>query len=567
MKQGIITSIILIFINANIICSTKKDTLNFQYPLNITPLVSGSFGELRNNHFHTGLDISTNRIQGIPVHASADGFVSRIRISPGGYGNALYIEHDNGYTTLYAHLQRFVDKIDKIAEQEQYSKKQFTIDYFPRQRIYVKKGEIIAYTGNSGSSGGPHLHYEIRETKDNITINPFKHQNKIIDNIAPKFLLLKVYPINDSSLVNGRHRAAIYNLILYNGKYHLNNKSKIYASGEIGLGVQTVDYVTGTRNKCGLYSLDMKVNNKPYYNITLDKLSFNEMKYINSYVDYEYYKTHKQRIQKCFKEPQNKLSTYKTLFNSGIITIDTTKIVKITAKDAALNSSELNLTIYKSKYNGKKLTDNSNELILCNKDTILYSKNAKCIIKKGNLYKNEKINFSVETDNLNRTIYTIGKNTIPIHNYITLIIRLPDSLKNKQPVFANKLKNGKSDYAGRGIVYNGNISNKLYEFGKYYLTFDSIAPSIISRQYIKNKVFTNNSVLKFTIKDNFSGIKSYNAYLNDKWVIAQYDSKNNLLSIPLKKAHIIRNNKYNLKIKVSDNCDNTKELNSWFFYK
>lgn len=212
-------------------------------PLKIPLLLSGSFAELRSNHFHSGIDIKTQGVTGLPVYAVADGAVSRIVVSPTGYGNALYIDHPNGTTSVYGHLLRFSPEIQNYVKDKQYEKQSFKVDLkVPSYLFKVKKDEEIAKSGNSGSSGGPHLHFEIRDTKSEEPLNPLEYGFSVVDNTPPKIFSLLVVPLSDTSTVNQQRTEKSYPVVFYDGKYHLKNNPIIPAYGEIGFAIQANDY-------------------------------------------------------------------------------------------------------------------------------------------------------------------------------------------------------------------------------------------------------------------------------------------------------------------------------------
>ena len=292
----------------------------FVKPLEIPLVLSGTFGELRSNHFHAGLDIKTQQRVGFNVIAAADGYVSRIKVSHWGYGKALYITHPNGYTTVYGHLKKFSPKIEAYVKKYQYQKKSFEVQLYPKaSELKFNQGEVVALSGNSGSSGGPHLHFEIRDSKA-ITINPMLFGIKLPDHKNPTIQNAYTYTKNDTSQVNQSNK---------NVKLVLNRQANgdilantIYAYGDIGIGINAYDRLDGAINHNGIYDLEMDVNGKKVFQFTWNKFSFSESRYINSYIDYEKYSKLNQRVQKCFvNHPANKLSMYKTLVDKGFFNV------------------------------------------------------------------------------------------------------------------------------------------------------------------------------------------------------------------------------------------------------
>ena len=238
----------------------------FSNPLEIPILLSGSFGELRSNHFHAGLDIKTQGKEGINVLAAAEGYISRIKVQQFGYGKAIYITHPNGFTTVYGHLKKFADKIENHIKSVQYKTERYETDNltFTEDKFPIQKGEIIALSGDTGGSGGPHLHFEIRNTITENVINPLFFGLKVDDTIAPTFQDLKVYALNIDSQINQQRKS--FQIPLKNIETGIYTSDRITASGVIGFGVNVIDRFNNSNNKNGIFSLEMLVNgNRVYY--------------------------------------------------------------------------------------------------------------------------------------------------------------------------------------------------------------------------------------------------------------------------------------------------------------
>ncbi len=544
--------------------SQSRTNTDFLFPLDIPPVVSGSFAELRPNHFHSGVDLSTNGKVGIPIKSMEEGVVSRIKVSPVGYGNAIYIKHPNGYTTVYGHLRNYSPKVDSIITSEQYKIKSFSIDFFPKKEISIAKGEVIGYSGNTGGSGGPHLHYEIRDTQTEEPLNPFFFQNIIKDDIRPKLLTLRVYPINNNSYINEQKKARNYPIVFYDGSYHLKSNPKINACGNIGIGLEMLDYMTGSWKRCGIYSLVMFVNDKKHYSWVHNRFSFAESRYINSHIDYSYKTQFGKRFEKCFRSPGNKLSIYSNVINEGIINMDTSKKIKIEVSDAAGNISTLQFNLSKANISSNANNDIPEKLSYLQSHH-LSIKDASCYIPKGALYEDVEVDFSKESNDNGISYIKIGSKNIPLHKRIKIRVKVPDSLKVHEEKLCLATINGskKLIYAG-GRIEGDSIIYSTKTFDNLTFATDSIPPQIRSFQNIKGKYFNINTKFTFKITDNFSGIKSYNGYLNGVWTLFEYDKKSDKLTCKLSKAPVKKGEKYNLKLIVTDNCGNHKTLESYF---
>ena len=280
----------------------------FSPPLKIPIILSGTFGELRSDHFHSGIDIKTQGKQGIPIYAPANGFVSRIKVSQYGFGKALYIEHPNGYTTVYAHIKKFAPTIQRYIKGIQYKKENYQTGnlFLKPDKFPLKKGEIIAYTGDTGSSGGPHLHYEIRNTKTEHIINPLLFGIDPKDDKSPTFQKLIAYPLNEQSRVNNSSLKSVISFKKVKDNNYISES--ITASGVIGFGISVFDRLSEALNKNGIYSLEMKVNGSTVYYHDVETFSFAESKYINLLIDYKHYKTYRDKVPKTHTVNANRLN-------------------------------------------------------------------------------------------------------------------------------------------------------------------------------------------------------------------------------------------------------------------
>jgi murein DD-endopeptidase MepM/ murein hydrolase activator NlpD len=251
----------------------------FSSPLGINLTETGSFAEVRANHFHSGIDFSIQQKEGLPVFAVADGVISRIKVSPVGFGNALYIDHPNGFTSVYAHMKGYNDTISEYLHANQYKKKSFEVDLFPENMkdfIYVKKGDVIGYAGNSGSSGGAHLHFELRDTKTEKIINPLLFGFNITDKIPPYIDFIKIYPEDKANFFASANNEAVrYDVKkMAGGECRLSPKDTIEAWGNFSVGVQAFDFNQNRSDRNGFYSLNMFADNVSFYSMTCDSFSF-----------------------------------------------------------------------------------------------------------------------------------------------------------------------------------------------------------------------------------------------------------------------------------------------------
>lgn len=538
----------------------------FRSPLDIPLRLAGTFGELRNNHFHAGIDIKTNRRTGLPVYATADGYISRIKVAIWGYGKVIYINHSNGFTTVYAHLNKFGNGIQEYVKSIQYEKKSYETGniFLKENQIKVTKGQIIGYSGRTGGFVEPHLHYEIRNTKTEKIINPLLLGIKIQDSIAPKIKKLIAYPMDSDSRIN----RSLKNQSLSIKKDSLNNyiANRLSASGKIGFGVNVYDLLGKELNKNGIYSLEMKINGIRHYYHDVETFSFSESKFINLLIDYEYYSKYKSRIQKTFREKENKLSIYKDLIEEGGITINEglNYQVEIIAKDFIGNSSSLKIPVVGLK---------SESILNQERDTTAYkivkkefqkfSKNGVTIaFPKNTFYKDLFLNFSV-----NDRIATIHKPIIPLDKKFTITF---DSIMYKKSevnhIYIANMNNKKYPYYMDTRKKSDKIFTTTKTLGKYGLLIDNQIPKIYNSNFKDNDWMSRLRYLTIKISDSQSGIKSYEASIDNEWILMEYDVKKKKLSYDFRDKKLV-GSKHIFKLVVSDNVGNTNTYKSTFYRK
>ena len=365
--------------------------INFRSPVDIPIYLSGNFGEIRSTHFHSGIDIKTQGTIGKKVYSVEEGYISRIKVSVNSYGKTIYINHPNGYTSVYGHLNNFNSKIEKIAKSIQYQDQEFEIDFYPKKdEIKVPKGEIIGYSGNTGSSEGPHLHFEIRETNEQIPVNPLFFNFDIKDDIPPVLYNLIIYPLDSKTTIDGLNKITQFNLKKIDSKYSTVDTNEIKINGHVGFGIEMNDYLNGSSNRCGIYKLSVYKNNQLYYDHTIDKFSFSEASYVRSHIDYAQKLKSKQTIQKTFISPNNNLSIYTFSKNRGIFNFsyDSLYQIRILASDAYGNKSEISFNIIGDQENISNDTAMIHNGILMNWDDENNYENeeVKVTIPKGTLF-------------------------------------------------------------------------------------------------------------------------------------------------------------------------------------
>lgn len=536
----------------------------FRSPMDIQLSIAGSFGELRPNHFHSGIDFRTEKREGIPVYASADGFVSRIKISTGGYGKSIYIDHPNGFTTVYAHLQSCSPQIQKILNEEHYAKKNYEIELHPQPTdIPIKKGDLIAYSGNTGSSGGPHLHFEFRDTKSEKVINPlyFGFDSKIIDTKAPQITGLMVYPIGDSSQVNGSSKPIFVSLSLQKDGTYL--AGKVVASGKLAFGINAYDTSDFNYGKNGIFKVNTFLNGMPYFGYEFETFSFDETKFINTFIDYPRYKSQKQRFQKLFIGDYYPNSIMKATKNNGIIEVTSnfTLNYKILIQDFNVNSTVVNVPISYAKLSVKQtpVAKKSPYFLKVHNDNSYAKDDISVFIPENTFYEDFYLNFDVK----NNELY-LHDDSVALQNNLTITFDVTKiAASEREKMFIANLDDGVVNYNST-FKKDDYFSIKTKNLGKFFLTKDETAPKIYNPNFEEGANLDTQKNLKISISDDLSGIGSYNAYLNGKWILMEYENKLNRLTHNFS-DDVFENGRNDFKIIVTDNLGNSTTFESHFF--
>jgi hypothetical protein len=552
-------------------CWISAQQPDFIFPLNIPIQLNGNFGEIRANHFHAGIDIKTNGTTGLPLFSIEEGFVSRISVSPTGYGKALYIEHPSGHTSVYGHLEKFTPEIEKWVKEQQYTLQHFDVNLEPDANLFrFKKGDKVAFSGNSGSSAGPHLHFEIRKTANQHPVNPLISAYKIPDNAKPVAENLYIYPLNEESSVNGSSKKQKFDLSLQNGVYRLREKTVITLWGEIGFGIEATDYLDGNWSKCGIYKLEIWVDSLLINSFTIDELAFEKSRHLNSHIDYEEFILSRNSVHKTFIDPGNMLEIYDYTINRGIYTfIDGEKhSVIISLYDANGNKSDVEFKVRSIKTTPfpKK---NYTALFRWDRKNKFENDEVELLIPEDVLFTDLKFEYAQlpTVSGIYSNIHHLHNPTIPLNKNIEVKIKanmLPEELRDKAVICQIELP-GKKLFNLGGNYSFGWIKTETRNLGNMCIAVDTIAPKITALSLSEKNTLTETTQIRFKITDNLSGIKQYNGYIDDKWVLFEYDAKSNIISYKFDE-HIEKGQKHQLKLIVEDSKQNKKEYLNTFYY-
>jgi len=536
----------------------------FRSPLSIPVLTSGSFGEIRANHLHSGIDYKTQGSEGWAVHAVADGYVSRIKISSGGYGNALYITHPNGYVSVYAHLKEFNNYIEYFAKQEQYKKESFAIDFIIDSNIIkVKKGEIIGFSGNSGRSFGAHLHFELREEKTEKPVNPLLYGFYVKDHMAPVIKTLKIYPVGKGSMVNGSAEPLTI-AVKGQGKNHtLIPALSIAVKGKIAFGIEAYDLADGVSNKKGVYSTELFIDSICCFHLQMDKYDFKEARYINDMIDYKEYVTDKKKIIQTRKSSNNLLSCYKIIKNNGVYAFDDQKkhLVQFILKDEKHNTSKLSFTVESigQQDNNALMPDiNCKDKIYCNLQKTIITNEMILDFPVNAIFDSICLSYSTEEQYQYGSfpVYYLHNIYTPLLQAITIMLKA-DSLSRYQREKAVIIRiNDKNELFSLGGTWEkGFVKASSFEFGKFTILIDTVPPLIKAVNISENKNMAYETAILLKISDNLSGIGYYRGTINGKWVLMEFDEKNKLLKYHFSENKTVKG-KNTLELETGDNKGN-----------
>lgn len=543
----------------------------FRTPLDNPILLAGSFGEPRAGHFHTGMDLQTLEREGLPVYALGDGYVSRIGVSPYGYGNALYITYPNGFTSVYGHLQGFCDKVTAVVRKEQYAKEKFAVDIMLKPyELNVKKGEVVAYSGNTGASGGPHVHFEIRDQSER-PINPLLFGYKMSDHVKPVIGALKLYPMGDKKYTAEAWRTA---LVLSDGSY--TPKAGLIKVNEkmVALSVNTYDKMEGTTHTLGIYDIRTDDGDSIIHEYRVDRISFDYTRYVIAQVDYPVFlKEGSRSFHRCYQEVNNTMpSSYYHVYNHGIIDLSDGAIhqIKIEVRDYNGNLSTLRAQLQydaaATVFKPKPLT--YNKVLSPIKENIIQGDGFSATIPGRILLDSMFITYSVSPPAgpaMQSNIYKLGDSHDQLLGYFNISIRpndIPDALKPKAVIIWRTAGGGT---ASKGGKWDGPmLTTRTRELGSYYVMLDTTPPRITPVNIAPGKNMHAAKAIYMRIGDALSGLDHYKAYIDDKWQLMELDGKSATLKMSL--PHDLSPGEHVFRLTVSDERGNRSEYTAKFLY-
>ena len=545
----------------------------FGNPLNIPWQFSSSFAELRANAFHGGVDFRTQQREGLPIFAVADGTLTRVVVSATGFGKALYLSHADGIMSVYAHLSRFIPEIERVVREQHYAQESFELNltnFQSLQRIHFRKGDLIGWSGNTGNSFGPHLHFELRNQNGTNTLHPGRFGFVVNDDIPPTISTFAVYPTGFTthgqlSLVNGR-QTPLHFPVACRGTNCSINPDTIRVSGLFAFGIQATDRAHAS-GILGLYTKRVFLDDELKFAWRLDEMPFSHMRFINAFIDFAHFDSTGQRIQWTHVLPGNRLNIYEKIHNRGVFQFLENGIhnLRVEAADFAGNTSVLNVVlsvddqmepiepIISTEFERGRLFSHM-------VSNTFQDEGIRVVIPQMALYEPIRFEYRVETptdSQIFSNIHHVHRSGTPIHTNYTLSIRpvgLPQNLESKALIARWDTRNNEWVAEG-GRFDNGFVTHNVRRFGTFAVLLDTVAPEIRPVNVRNNIIPATQNVITFRITDDFSGIGTYRATINGRWFLMEFDAKSDTLRGTLEHTDLPRG-EHDFELIVTDRRNN-----------
>lgn len=513
--------------------------IKYIMPMDIPIELTGNFMEPRSDHFHGGLDMRTQSREGIPVMAVADGWVSRIKINPWGYGKAVYIEHPNGHTSVYGHLKELKGPVAEYCRNEQYKARDFSIDVSPEKNaIPVKQGEIFALSGNTGGSGGPHLHFEIRTTKDQHAIDPETVGFKVADRTLPEIRGIGIHALNDTSRV-APYRTGAKGFAVQggSGKFNLKPGEKIAGYGAVGLTIHALDRYDGSGSKFGVRKIELFVDSVPTFSTTLDHIDFETNRYCNAHMDFSLWKQGRMHYHRAFRLPNNKLKIYGNEPDQGRIALEPGKDrhIRFVVTDGAGNRSELQFMLNAASQEEALRWPSpplEGSLFRYDVENVLTEDGISLKLPANTFY--DDLYFKYERKDppakAITPLHVLHDHLTPLHLQSQLKIDLPDEMPERlreKALIVRIEPNGSPSPIG-GKLVDSMLTASIKALGQFTVMVDTVPPTITNldlRADMKGRESFN-----LQVKDDFSGVGKYTGTINGEWILLEYEPKEKRLT-------------------------------------
>lgn len=560
-----ILKVAIVFVATFCMGTLNLSSQTYRLPLNLAPSLSGNFGELRATHFHGGLDFRVGGVSGAPVYAVMDGYISRLSVSPSGYGHALYIQHPNGRTTVYGHLMAYSPAVEKWVRNNQYEKESFSVTLYPDSTMFrVKKGDLLGKAGNTGSSGGPHLHFEIRNSETEITLDPAKECNySVTDNIPPLIERISLYGISNSS--NLPVRTFIKSI-------SAAEKLPVEVSDTFYVAVGAIDRMNASGARFAVYAYRYYLDNEQIFSFNTGGISFEKGRYINSILEYPQKENFGRSMIKSWVEPGSALKGNIRSKNEGLFVLmdNVEHTVRVELEDNSGNKTAKSFRVKRNSRLRPALPDSAmlsaGVLMPWYLPNIWENGNLRVELPVGSLYSSVLFTSdSVPAPPGGFPVWRVHNSSTPVHSGARISIRaaVPSDLKEKAFI-ASVSENGRLSYRG-GEWKGERLETGLGQFGKYTIAYDTVKPKILPALKEGENLAGRKSI-RFTIFDEMSGISSYRVTVDGKWVLASYDPKSRSLVAELDRVVTQRGKRHTVEVTVSDSRANSTTVTREFIW-
>ena len=518
---GVFNVLIALFVVTQLNAQLKVDPNFFSYPLEIKPKLNANFGEMRPNHFHMGLDLSTDSRENLPVYAPADGYIARIKIEQGGFGRALYLNHPNGLTTLYAHMNRFISEAELYLKARQYDSSTWAIDLNISEEVFpIQKGQLIGYSGNTGASQGPHVHFEIRDTKTENCYNPLKFKFPIIDDIAPSLLKLAFY--NRAKSIY-EQVPKVVSLVKVGNSYKIPGLISLPFT-DVFIGLFAIDRMNGVSNQYGVFKTELFHEDKLISSFEMEDIGYDKTRYLNGHIDFTTRSKGGAYFQMLFPPINYGLRLYKPkAAPSSVIINKSPAVYMLKVYDAYGNMSTARFQLLGSELKQAETAVEGQKMIPGNVN-VVEDDMIRFVFNEDAFYDSFRFKYSVVDANAEDLIsltYKVASEDIPVHSYYSVSIK-PN--RNNTDIDPNKVLVRRTRL-GKVEVNKATLEKEFYtasfrELGTFQLLEDRIPPVITSNIYSGEKL-SGSSRITIDIADNNKNIKGFKATLDGQWLLFQ----------------------------------------------